>query len=301
MSEFARRLPPLSTLIVFEAAFRLHSFSRAADECALSQASISRQMRQLEDNLGLRLFERQRYNVSPTDAGKKLYAAVQQALGDLAATATELREHAQGQSSFTIYSDLSIGTSILAPLIGRFHKLFPEIKFNILSSYEPIEQTRSSFDIGFQVGRRAEDFFDVETIADDLVFPVCSPCFAKQFNSVVTPTELSALPLLHLEYDNKQSIDWAQFLAHYRIRKSIPDEQFVFSSYQVSLDVAENGEGVALGWARSVNARITDGKLIRFTDMSLHVPDGIAVYLRKHIDAHPLASKVIEEVRASMK
>ena len=150
MSEFSRKLPPLSTLVVFEAACRLHSFSRAADECALSQASIIRQMKQLEDKVELKLFERHRYEVSPTDAGTRLYATVRHTLGDLART-------------------------------------------------------------------------------------------------------------------------------------------------------AESGEGIALGWGRSVSSRIADGKLMRFTDLAVHVPDGISVYMRKRIDPHPLASEIIDLVRDNIK
>lgn len=151
------------------------------------------------------------------------------------------------------------------------------------------------------MGRRAEELFDVETIADDLVFPVCSPQLAKTLASEVTPVELNKLPLLHWDYDNnEQSIGWSEFLASYRLRQNSSIEGLVFSSYQVCLDVAEQGEGVALGWARSVKHRIDEGKLIRITDMSLHVPDGIAVYLRKHVNSHPLACQVINEVRNSI-
>ena len=300
MPDYARQTPPLSTLIVFEAAARLQSFSRAADECALSQASVSRQIRQLEDNLGLSLFERHRYDVSPTDAGSRLYDTVQRALRELAHTAEDLRRQAQGINSFTIYSDIAIGTSVLAPLIGRIQAQHPHVRFNIVSSYDPIEQTHSSFDIGFQAGRRAEDIFDVETIADDLVFPVCSPEFAEQFKSKITAEKLSKLPLLHLDYENKQSINWQKFLTHYRIRQKKPVERLVFSAYQVSLDVAESGEGVALGWGRSVSSRMAAGRLIRFTDMAVHVPDGISVYKRKQIDPHPLASRIIELIRENI-
>ena len=66
------------------------------------------------------------------------------------------------------------------------------------------------------------------------------------------------------------------------------------------LDFAERGEGVALGWARSVNQRIADGKLVRFTDLSLHIPDAISVYLRKQGGRHTIATRIIEEVRATI-
>ncbi len=170
----------------------------------------------------------------------------------------------------------------------------------MLSSYEPIEQTRATFDIGLQVGRRAEALFDCEPIADDLIFPVCSPAFAKKLNTRITPAELASLPLLHIDYDDKDWVDWRRFLANYRIRGKAPPEQLAFSSYQVCLDVAERGEGIALGWARSVNQRIAEGKLVRCTNLSLYEPEGISVYLRKHTEPHPIAAKVIEAVRASI-
>ena len=254
MSDFSRQLPPLSTLVVFEAACRLRNFSRAADECARSQASVSRQMKQLEDNLELKLFERHRYDVSPTDAGMHLYTTVRHTLGELAHTAGELREQAQGKSSFTIYSDISIGTSVLAPLIGRIQALYPLVRFNIISSYDPIEQTRSSFDIAFQAGRRAEDVFDVETIADDLVFPVCSPEFATQYKSRVTAKKLSTLPLLHLEYENKQCIGWQQFLAHYRVRE-LKSKTNWFSA-PIRCPLMLRAAKASLGWGRSVTPEL---------------------------------------------
>lgn len=74
----------------------------------------------------------------------------------------------------------------------------------------------------------------------------------------------------------------------------------MFSSYQVSLDVAERGEGVGLGWARSVASRIADGKLVRFTELSVHVPDGINDYRRKHVDSHPITTGIIDSVRDSI-
>ena len=71
MSNLRRRLPPMNTLTAFEAAYRLGSFSRAAEELALSQSSVSRLVRQLEESISERLFSRGRYDVTPTPAGRE--------------------------------------------------------------------------------------------------------------------------------------------------------------------------------------------------------------------------------------
>lgn len=300
MADLSKRLPPLSTLVVFDSAVRLRSFSKAANECALSQASVSRQIRQLEENVGTRLFVRLRHNVIPTPAGETFAVSVRQALLELAASASELRSLAAGQNRFRIFSDISIASSIVTPLLGQFQRLHPNITFHILSTYEPIERTSASFDIGFQVGARAENLFDIESIGDDLVYPVCSPQFADKYGSNLTAADLVNLPLLHLDFEDKDWPDWRHFLATFRIREPAPVEGLVFSSYQIILDVAERGEGIALGWERSVNSRIAEGKLVRLTDMAIHQPNGICVYMRKKTVRHAIAGSIVKLIRSSI-
>lgn len=297
MSRLYRSLPPLGTLVVFESVFRMGSFTKAADECALSQASVSRQIRQLEENLGIRLFDRHRYDVTATEDGEVFYLSVRRALEELRISAMSLRERASGHHRFTIYSDLSLAMEVLAPMISRLQRQYPDVQFNLLSSYEPIEQTQSSFDIGFQVGRRGENLFDIETIATDEVFPVCSPEFAAANSGIVSAAELSTLSLLQLDYEDKKSMGWRQFLAHYQVKDFKPVDKLVFSSYQVCLGVAEQGEGVALGWGRSVQSKIDDGKLVKFTDLTIPIQDGISVHQKKHVEPHPLAASIINEVK----
>ena len=167
-----RNLPPVGTLAVFESAARLQSFSRAADECALSQASVSRQVRQLEENLSVQLFDRHRYDVTLTDVGRRFHETVERSLTELSSVAHELRGQSRKNSRFTIYSDLSIATHVLTPIIDSLQKRFPEIAFNIHSSYEPIEQTQIPFDLGLQPNSRAEHEFDLKTIVEWLKSPI---------------------------------------------------------------------------------------------------------------------------------
>jgi len=216
MTNLARQLPPLGTLVVFDSAIRLRSFSKAADECALSQASVSRQIRQLEENLGTSLFDRQRHDVLPTAAGEQFGRSVRQVLLELASSASELRTLAAGQRSFRIFSDISIASSIVTPILAQIQQNHPGVNFHIVSTYEPIERTSLPFDIGFQVGAKENELFNVESIADDLVYPVCSPNLISKAVTEITPAELANYPLLHLDVDsNNEWPDWRQFLAAY--------------------------------------------------------------------------------------
>lgn len=279
MSKFYRKLPPMNTLIAFEAAFRLKSFSRAADEVARSQASVSRQIRQLEDSLGVALFIRQRHNVQPTYEGEIYASTVRLILSELSAATRDLRAKALGDNSFTIYSDISIASVLVSPILSKFQRMYPKLQLKVLSSYESIDETNEVFDIGLQVGRMAEGRFRTESIADDAIFPVCSPGFANKHQGNLSLDYLSKLPLLHLENQGRGWPDWSEFLGYAGLKKATINNGLVFTTYGVCLEMATLGEGVALGWARSVQSKLDEGKLVRFSHAMMPLPDCINIYL----------------------
>ena len=282
MSNFRRSLPPLNSLAAFEAAFRLNSFTYAADELSLSQASISRQIRELEQDLGTKLFERHRYRVSPTEAGCQLAAAVRPALSELSEISNRIRTENDGSTTMTVYSDMSLGNAFVAPCIGEFQRLYPEVSLRIISAYGPIETLTEPFDIGLQYGRWAEDMFTIQPLADDLIYPVCSQSLAQQFSGDVSPAELVQHPLLHLNVPSRNWPNWRSFLAYFRHKEPEPDQKLVFSSYQICLDVAERGEGIALGWHHAVKERIALGRLFRIPGTAMPLHDIVCIYRKKN-------------------
>lgn len=300
MSLLSRRLPPLATLVVFDAAFRHGSFSRAADEVALSQSSVSRQIRQLESNLGVSLFERRRHDVVPTAEAELLARTVRFALAELATTAERLRSVGLGGDTFTVYSDIALASVLVTPVLGEFQRRFPDLKLKVLSSYEPIEQVLEEFDLGFQSTRKAEDRFIVEAIADDLVFPVCSPGFACRLPFPVSAVEIASQPLLHLEVPGSDWPNWRRLLAHHRLKQPKPIEGLQFSSYQTCLEMAEGGHGIALGWGRSVKSRLDAGRLVRISCMALRETDSIFVFRPRRSSANPAADAFMEILKASI-
>lgn len=301
MARYDRQLPPLATLVAFETAYRFGSFTRAADELSISQTSISRRVRELEQDLGVKLFERRRYDVVPTQDAVELVAAVRLGLSEIAATSERLRVRAAGGKALTVFSDLSLASSIVTPLIGEFQRRHPEIELRVLSSYEPIETLREDIDIGLQYGCWALDRFVVEPIADDAIFPVCAPALAETLPCPATPVDIAKMPLLHLADLGRFWPDWRSFLAFFRLKEPKPLEGMVFDSYQVCLDVAEKGEGVALGWARSVEPRIASGHLVRIPNMTMPLVDCICVHLAKRARPNPAAKQFHDLLRRSIK
>jgi len=166
------------------------------------------------------------------------------------------------------------------------------MRLKVLSSYESIDDTGEVFDVGLQVGRMAERRFNTEPIADDAIFPVCSPAFASSMKIGESP--ISELPLLHLENQGRGWPDWAEYLAYLGEQAPPSKPGLVFTTYDVCLEMASLGEGVALGWARSVKSKIDEGKLVRLEAPIMPLPDCVHIYL-------PLLSAPSKEVNSFIK
>lgn len=294
MSRFSPKLPPLKTLEVFESAYRLQSFTLAASELALSQSSVSRRVRELEEDLGCSLFERRRHDVMPTPESHRLAEVVESSLSELAFASEQLRQQGRRSDILTLYSDISLGKAVVLPLLTEYRELNSEVQIKLMSSYVPIESTLDYFDIGLQYGRIAEDRFNIQTIADEIVYPVCSPKFAAAQGADLGLVELGKLPLLHLNVTDRWWPDWYDFFRHHGSQCSLHSTGVEFSSYQVCLNAAELGHGVALGWGQSVKDAIASNKLIRISALSMLLPDAICLYQPKHHSTNPLTENFVK-------
>lgn len=290
MPDFERTLPPLATLIPFEAAFRHGNFTRAADELYMSQASVSRRIRELETDLGVKLFERQRHDVTPTSEAEELAASVRLALRQLSATSDDIRRRSQETASLTVFSDPSLASVWVAPILGEYQRKHPSLKIRVIASCESPEATREPFDIGLQYGRSEESSFAIEFIAEEQVFPVCSPELAAHLPDRATVADLTLLPLLHVEYADPSWATWHDVFGAENLHT--PEHAIASSSYQFSLDLAERGEGVALGWERSVQPRLDAGTLVRIPDITLH-DSTINAYLPRDASTNPHAPEFL--------
>lgn len=280
MSQLRRQLPPLPSLTPFEAAGRLGSFSRAAAELNLTQAAISRQVRALEESLGVRLFERKRHGVALSPAGSDLLGEVGPALRAIAAASERARASVRSAKTVSIFCDVAIGGSFVIPRLGAVRRDHPDLTIRLVTSSELLEATSEPFDIGLTTGRFSSDRFEVVEICGEEIFPVTSPLLARTLPKRLRPGDLAKAPLLHFAQSGRDWADWPRFLAHIGVR-SPKVEGFPFTSYSVLLDAAEAGHGIALGWKLSVENRLRQSTLVRVGTASLLMNKGLAAYLPK--------------------
>ena len=288
MADFGRTLPPLATLEAFEAAFRHENFSRAADELFQSQATVSRRVRELEADLGVTLFERHRYHVAPTPDAVALVGSVRLALSELSVAAERIRRNSAASTSLTVLTSMSLASDVVAPVLGELQQRYPDLNIRVVSSCESIETTREDFDVAIQYGSAVSERFDVEYVADEPVFPVCSPEIAAQLPDSVSLDDLGSMPLLDVDYGDSGWTRWSDVLGADRASGRV-----VVTSYELSLHLAEQGSGIALGWERSVASRLAAGTLVRVPGLPVLTTARINAYVNPAVrGSEPVAAVV---------
>ncbi|MBP0615910.1 LysR substrate-binding domain-containing protein [Jiella mangrovi] len=278
MKRSRRTLPPLSALRPFEAAARHQSFTLAADELALTQTAVSKQIRILEDDLGTRLFVRRNRAVFLTEDGRRFAQVVAAALGDVSAEAARLRG-ASRADEVVLFCQLCEAFYWLTPRLSRFHAAHPEIAVRLQSSVQPLTESRESFDVAIQTAGRASGAHALALAVGDEVFPVCSPSLLKGLDTPLPLAKLPHYPLLSHRPTQQDWLDWDDFFALAGGKRRGGIGARAFDSYPLVLQAAIAGQGIALGWRRTVERLIADGALVRPCGESLKRPGEFCVYV----------------------
>jgi len=292
-------LPPLASLLPFEAAARLESFTRAAEELHLTQAAVSRQIRALEQDLGARLFERRNRAVHLTEAGREFARVVSGALEGIAAQAGHLRG-VRRKGEVVLFAQLCEGLYWVMPRLSRFHQTHPGVEVRVTASTRPLTEATEHFDLALQTSGRASGSCPLAFTASDEVFPVCSPGYLEGRR---TPLDLSLLAderLLHHKAYPQDWLEWDDWLARLGQPLRVGAKGTVFDSYPIMIQAAIEGHGMTLGWRRSMENFLRSGTLVRPYRESVALPAGLSVYLRQAGPSRPEADALLGWLRREL-
>lgn len=204
-----RRLPPLGMLRAFEAAARLRSFKRAAEELSVTPTAISHQIRALEAQLGLRLFERQTRRVSPTAEAMRLYPVLRDGFDAFAEAIAELTARPT-RRALTVSATLSFTAKWLVPRMASFRAACPDLDLRLHASDDPIDLHGGVADAAIRYGRGPYPGLIAERLIENRFAPVCSP--RLQVRDVA---DLRRNTLLHSEWRHPtaESPTWRSWYA----------------------------------------------------------------------------------------
>ena len=260
LSRYLKHLPPLDTLITFEAVGRNGSFTRAASELCLTQSAVSKQMRALEDHLKLALFERQPRGVSLTRAGASLFGEVSTLLERLQHSVNRIKvQHAP--NAVTVLCTHAVAQFWLFPRLLAFNTAHPGITVNIHANNGMDESSTADYDFSILYGNGNWSSLNAQPLFAECVYPVVSP--AVHLPQIITPSDLQALPLIELDSSGWNCMDWRDWFRHFGLEHTPAPQRPTFNQITLAYQAIVQGMGIGLGWDFMVRDKIDSGALRR--------------------------------------
>jgi LysR family glycine cleavage system transcriptional activator len=258
------RLPSLDLLKGFEAAARLLSFTRAGEELHLTQSAVSRQIKELEEQLGVALFERRHRALGLTEAGRALFPAASQVLQAMRAVTDRLRA-LSAQRSLAVTTTNSFAALWLIPRLARFTRAHPGVDVRIAADTRVQDLEREGLDLAIRHGPASLAGPQAVRLFGERVFPVCSPkLLADPKRPLRQPADLRHHVLL--QYDDPDGrhpwLHWKTWLEVERLFDLRPAGSLLFSGYEQIIPAAIAGNGVALGRSPLVREALASGELV---------------------------------------
>lgn len=258
----------LSALAAFEAAARLSGFTRAAEEMGITQAAVSRQIKQLETDLGVALFTRGHRRVDLTPAGLVLSRAMTGAFEQVIEALDQIRAPRDART-VTLGATLAFMHFWLLPRLPAFRAAHPDVNLRLVSQDTGFDLRRDPVDLLVVYGRPPFDGGTCVAEMPDRVLPVCAPDLARR------GLGLHALPLIGCEWVEPSWLSWRKWAQLAGLPPLTRATALRFSHYTDAIYSAIAGEGVALGWEALVRAQIAQGRLVA-------LPDGAVIPEERH-------------------
>ncbi len=225
--------PPLNALRGFEAAARLGSFHKAAEELHLTQSAISQQIRSLEGFLEQPLFFRSGRSVSLTDAGFDLLSTTQSLLQQLAVGIRRLEQYRK-PNQLVVNTTPAFARHWLVPRLGEFHRLHPEVDLWLFTTDETPDMASQTIDIAVRDDLSAQAECSFRVLLEDRLYPACHPRLLE--------TPASERTTLHGE----REMDWSHWQVQGGAAIGQRNQGLNFSDPGLLLDAACGGLGIAL-------------------------------------------------------
>ncbi|MFM2112265.1 MAG: hypothetical protein RLZZ271_925 [Pseudomonadota bacterium] len=251
------RLSQLDLVRGFVAVGRRMSITQAAEELCITQSAMSKQVRALEDALGVRLFKRHHRSISFTPEGEALFARANPAMQQLQA-AWGATLAARDQRPVIITTTPGVAGLWLSARLGRFQLENPGIEVNISSSQRVMDLKAEGIDLAIRYCPDSEAPEGAIRLFNETVVPVASP--ALGMNSFMRPEDLKKCILLEFD-ESRPRLQWAHWFKSVGWEDVKPRGVLRFNQYDQLIAAAVEGQGVALGRTEILAHMLGDGRL----------------------------------------
>lgn len=270
----------------------------AAAEMHVTHGAISRQIRKLEEHLGMKLFRRLTRQIILTEEGAEFHLAVTRLLSDLLRESERLRGRNPAKS-LRISTTVSFASKWLAPRLSRFRQQYPEFDIELDVTDINVDLNDGQVDAAIRYGLGNYRDVTSERILNETVTPVCSPGFLREHNGLKDIKELSNCVLLH-EY--RMLANWEAWFEMAGEKNFKCPQGPVWTLGSMATEAAIRGEGVALGRSILIADDVAAGRLVvPFPQYILHAERGYDLVFRSdNKDSYKiriLRQWLLEEIR----
>jgi LysR family glycine cleavage system transcriptional activator len=252
------RLPPLNALRAFEAAARHLSITLAADELHVTPGAVSRQIKTLEDALGLKLFRRGHREITLTRQGADYHRAVTQAI-DALREATRRLTRSRQRRQLKIRAYTTFAMRWLIPRLSGFHAAHPGIEVLLKASLEPVDFRKEDIDGAIRLGDGRWPDCHTHRLVPNILCPVACPALLKSGPKLKKPADLARHTLLH---SIARPDDWGTWLDAAGARGQVDARAgMTFESSAMAYQAAIEGQGLAIAQQFLVARDLDEGRL----------------------------------------
>lgn len=265
MNSLRLQLPPLNGLIIFEAAGRLASFTKAARELNMTQAAVSYGIKQLEAALGLALFRREHQRVRLTEEGRRYHQDVTLALEHLRRS-TETLRRSQSGTHVTLSCSTAFASWWMLPRLAQFRQDNPGIDLRLQTTDKDIDLDAEGIPLAIRRGDGRYPGCDAAKLVDEAIIPICSPAYLERSGSIASVADLKRQRLIHLDEPFRPRPNWADYFRAAGERLAPDESGLHLNDYALVVGAALEGQGVALGWRHQTDHLVARGLLVHPLD-----------------------------------
>ncbi|MCO6055268.1 LysR substrate-binding domain-containing protein [Pseudomonas sp. MOB-449] len=294
---YRRLVPSMTALMHFEAVARLGSFTLAAGELGVTQAAVSKQMKLLEETLGVNLFHRAHRVTTLTLEGESLFSAVGESMQRIASVFDRLSSGSVEQE-LTLTTTAAFSQLRLLPRLASLKLAQPDLHLRLTTQMFTAEAGCPDIDLAVRFG--SGDWSDGISIHlfDEDVFPVCAPSWLRAHGTPQTIEELAGAGLIDSDTTSEGWMNWDSWFRKFNTEPAKIKYALRCSLYTDAVQAARHGQGVALGWGRLLENLLDAGELVPLTGFSLKSSSAYYIVLPNGRAVTPAVCGVINWLRS---
>jgi len=275
------RLPSLKFLKTFQVAAARLSFKAAAEELCITPSAVSHQIKALEEQLGVPLFDRGPHSLTLTEAGRHYLQHMDMLFARLEAVTEQLRVR-YSRGVVRLHMPPFFATELLLPKLNALLESQPDTDIHINTALAPLQPHPSDADVSIVVNAIPDSTLDCHRLFSQAFVPACAPMLLMR-SPINTVDDLNRHTLIVHEARRDA---WERWADSHGVRLQ-PKKIVRFDTMHSAAQAAEHGVGVALVSARLGNERFAQGSLVRLFDTELQTGESYFLLLRREDATRP--------------